>query len=90
VWWCEGIVEAMPPFIGARVAVGAAARATRARPLRWARGLGDDGVVFTTSRRGYERERRGKGTRRVVGTVHVLARQWRARSSSPAAVVAKA
>ena len=46
---CEGIVEAMPPFIGSRLAVGAAARLTRARLLRGRRGLGDDAIVFTTS-----------------------------------------
>ncbi|KAK1596231.1 hypothetical protein QYE76_027216 [Lolium multiflorum] len=75
---------------GERGCWGAAAMATRARPLRGSRGLGGDGVVFTTSRRSYERERRGKGTRRVVGFLLVLARPWRARSSSPASVVAKA
>ena len=46
---CEGIVEGMPPFIGSRLAVGAAARSTRARLLRRRRGLGEGAVVFTSS-----------------------------------------
>jgi hypothetical protein len=47
--WCAQIVEWGLPFIGARVAVDAAANSTAARLLRRSSELGEGAAVFNAS-----------------------------------------
>jgi hypothetical protein len=51
-WWCEGIDEAMPPFIGERVCCGAGWRSTMARRFRRLVELGEVMALLYMSRRG--------------------------------------